>query len=736
MEKNERIYNLLDATTIGVGAIVGGGILALSGVAFKEAGPSALVAFLLNGGIAFLTAMSFAEMATAFPENGGAYRYAKKVFSVRAAFGVGWVLAFAFISAAGLYAIGFAAYFVEGMYRVFTQIGIHLPEWTRSGTTQTVWALLAVGGYTFYLTKNSGGTGRIETVGKLALFLLILLGGFWMLGGTSSDQVTRSLDPFFPFGGTGILAAMGFTFITFQGFDIIAAVGGQVQTPSRTLPRAMFLSLAITLLVYLPLLFLLAVLGTPGDVGIAEFAARNTELLVGAGVRQFLGEPGYYLVMVAAVLSMLSALFANLLAASRVARSMAEDRTLPRFLAAGKENNGPPVRSVLSVAMVGVVFILLTTDVQSAGGAASLIFLLSFGLVHLTAYLGRIRGLKGEETYRTPFFPLVPVLGMILCVSLAGFQAMADVTAGGVALSWLLIGYIVYRQFLSGSARVMDAQDEAKDPSIQRLRGKNPLVLVPVSHPEHSRSLIQVADALVPPGVGRVLLLKVISTNQTEPVELSSTRKLLGEALGESVQSSAWPRTLVTFSDDTPREIVTVAREKQCETILLGMQGIRELAESSTVPYILDRISCDIVLLAAPDGWSLADVDTVLIPVAGRRFHDELRARILTSLNRKGACKVRYLHVMPGHASFRQLREMKKELQARAREESDAPFDVDVKRSDEPESVLGEAAAKSELVVLGRRVGSGSPFLRRAGRATAENAGGATIVIQHSNNSS
>ena len=77
-----RHLGLFGSTALGVGAIVGGGILALAGVAFATAGPAAIVAFALNGGIAYLTAASFAELARRFPESGGVYTYARKVVSI------------------------------------------------------------------------------------------------------------------------------------------------------------------------------------------------------------------------------------------------------------------------------------------------------------------------------------------------------------------------------------------------------------------------------------------------------------------------------------------------------------------------------------------------------------------------------------------------------------------------------------------------------------------------------
>ena len=106
-----------------MGAIVGGGILVLAGAAFRETGPSALVAFALNGLIALMTALSFAEMSSMFPESGGAYTFAKKVLTVRAAFGVGWVLWFAYIVAGVLYALGFAVFAAEGASRLIGDLG-------------------------------------------------------------------------------------------------------------------------------------------------------------------------------------------------------------------------------------------------------------------------------------------------------------------------------------------------------------------------------------------------------------------------------------------------------------------------------------------------------------------------------------------------------------------------------------------------------------------------------------
>ncbi|MGB3730234.1 MAG: amino acid permease, partial [Thermodesulfobacteriota bacterium] len=108
---HSRTMGLWGATGLGVAAIVGGGILVLAGVAFHATGPSAVLAFGLNGLLALLTAFSFAEMSAAFPESGGTYVFSKKVLSIRAAFGVGWIIWIASILAGVLYALG-AGFFI------------------------------------------------------------------------------------------------------------------------------------------------------------------------------------------------------------------------------------------------------------------------------------------------------------------------------------------------------------------------------------------------------------------------------------------------------------------------------------------------------------------------------------------------------------------------------------------------------------------------------------------------
>ena len=447
-----RHLGLTAATGVGVGAIVGGGILVLAGAAFRETGPSTMLAFALNGIVAVMTALSFAEMSSMFPESGGAYTFAKKVLTVRAAFAVGWVIWFAYIVAGVLYALGFAEYAVLAVGELLKATSGTDPAWLHGRAALSVLAVCATAAYSMLLVRKSQGGGRIETIGKLVVFTVLIALGAWALARSPSGTVRDGLTPFFEHGTFGLLTAMGFTFIALQGFDLIATVGGEVKEPERNIPRAMLTSLGIALAVYLPLLFLVSTVGVSPGQTISEMSAEAPATVMANAARNFGGAFGYWLVIVAAILSTLSALSANVLAASRIALQMASDRTLPRVLDQRHRGSGTPVMAIYATALAMGFILLMVPNVSSAGAAASLIFLISFALVHWTSLLARKRS-RVAAPFRTPYFPAVPLIGGVACALLAAYQAVAVPGAGGIAAVWLGLGVILYYGLFAGLAR-------------------------------------------------------------------------------------------------------------------------------------------------------------------------------------------------------------------------------------------------------------------------------------------
>ncbi len=700
-----RKLGLVGATSIGVGAIVGGGILALAGTCFAATGPSAALVFLANGVIAYLTAMSFAELATSFPRSGGTYVFAKTVLSVEAAFLVGWVVWFASISAAALYAIGFAQFFFDLL--------LHLGWFGEAGPLGRYWtfklfALAAVLVYTLRLSRQSGaGAAVFENVLKVGFFGVIIVMGSWAALTGESRPVDEAFAPFFADGARGFFAAMGYTFIALQGFDLISAASGEIRRPRRNIPLAMFLSLAIALAVYVPLMLLVPIVGVPSGETLVDFCRARPEAIIPAAAEQFMGRAGFWLVMTAGILAMLSALGANLFAASRIALAMASDRTMPRFLSRHHHpESKTPYLAIATTALLAVVVVLVLPDVATAGAAAGLIFLLCFTLVHGIAILARRRAQRAD-TFRTPLFPVVPILGIAACFPLAMFQGVVVPRAGVLTALWMMAGGFVFMALFARPARVVDARAAAINPELTRLRGRSPLVLVPVANPQRAPALVRVADALSPPEIGRVLLLTVALARKRDitPEEcrsaLERSQSVLSEALAAAVRFGRFPEALTTLGETPWREIGRVARAHRCEAVLLGFSELGDEDLTPPVDQLIRTAACDVVVLRAPGDWDPRSVRRVLVPVAGARLHDRLRARLLGSLLRTGLREVTYLRVVPPQMPPAARKRAERVLAEIVEDEAGEIGTGRVVVAEDVADALVEAIEEHDLVIIG-----------------------------------
>lgn len=699
---DQRSIGLIGATGIGIAAIVGGGILALAGVAFATAGPAAIIAFALNGVIALLTALSFAEMASAFPESGGTYTFAKKVLSVRSAFMIGWIAWFASIMAGALYSLGFASYATLALSHIFPEFYTRSAAWLGGRGPGLLLAVAPILVYAGLLCRRSGEGGHLVNFGKMLLFIVLILGGFWALDSRPDGTVANNLRPFFPAGGLGVLQAMGYTFITLQGFDLIAAVAGEVRQPERTIPKAMLFSLGAALAVYMPLLFVVAAVGVPEGQSIVAFSQAHPDGLLALAAQNYLGPVGFWLVIGGAVLAMLSALYANLFAASRIALAMARDRTLPDWFGMIHEGRGTPVSAILVSGLPMLVLVLVLSNVAAAGAAASLIFLLTFALVHWTAILARRRARERRPPFCLPWFPLLPVAGGIACILLGLFQALEVPEAGLITAGWLTIGGVLYLALFARRARVVDAAAEGLDPHLTRLRGRSPLVLVPIANPASAKGLFAVASALTPPGGGRAMMLSVVNPdNLTDARPLEDFQTVLGKILEASLESSFAPEVLTTVSSETRKEISRVARLHRCESLLLGLRRFDAHESAAYIEKIMRTVDSDVVVLRAPHGWQLSEVKRILVPVGGHPDQSTLRARLLANLCRSGVEDISYLRSVPVGASARERRVAKREIERLTRDEAPGDCRELIVEADDVVRAVCEQAQDYDLIILG-----------------------------------
>ncbi len=708
---HERHIGLFSATGIGVGAIVGGGILALSGTAFAATGPSAIVAFLINGLIAFITVLSFAELSTAFPQSGGTYLFAKRVLSVGAAFNVGWIVWFASIVAAGLYALGFSSFLLGSLGALW----LPAQEWAAQGVIQSAVAIGTVLLSGLYLCRFNSAGGDWINILKVLVFTILILGGF-VIWAKDRPPLTTQFTPFMPFGGLGLVQAMGFTFIAMQGFDLIAAVAGEVKEPRRVLPRAMAYSLGIALLVYIPLLLVVIAVGVPSGMSISEIAQANPDTVIAIAAGEYLGQAGFWLVMASGVLSMLSAMLANLFAASRIGQSMAQDRTLPWFMERVSKRYGTPFLAVLVTTVLVALVLVFVPDVSSAGAASSLIFLVSFGLTHFICYLARRRR-PNHDGFRIPLFPYLPLLGLTLCFALAVFQGFNVPSAGLIAGAWLVGGFFVYTYVLGDRARILDASSETSDPELLELRGRSPLALVPIGNPASAKTLALLASCLSP-AAGRVLLLNIVRppTTTMSLGGLPDLGQILERSLMASVNSTVPVECLATFSSEPLKEIERVAKAHQCALTLMGMWDVSDDATHQRLEKLLESLPGNVAVLRSPPNWEPLSARHILVPLGGRGVHNALRARLLTALAQRipDTVRVTYLIVVPESASEKERKNLQRTWRRLITDESRAESSIEIQSGNDPAAVIPKAASDADLVILGLgRRGGDQPIFGR-----------------------
>src|SRR6056297_2674124 len=435
----EAELGLLDATMIGMGAMIGAGIFVLTGLAAKTAGPAAILVFALNGVVTTFTGLSYAELASAIPRSGGGYAFVNEVFGDLVSFLMGWMLWFAYMIAGALYALGFAPNFLE-LLHIYFQGGVPAPEHAAT-VIITGLALGAVALLVLLNAVSTAASGSVETIFTLIKVAILVV--FVAFGFTAARFSGAEFQPMFPAGHTPIdlLPAMGLTFIAFEGYDLITTVTEEVKNPRKNIPRAIFISLAATVVVYFAVV-IVAIgtlgaeeLGAAGETGIAEAAKSFMPSIPVLG-------GGEALIIFGAVFSTLTALNAVVIASSRVAFSMGrEGQLLPRF---GQIHHrfGTPFVAILTSAIVMLGSVALPT--QSAGNMSSLFFLLSFVVVNVAVIRLRRERPNMHRPYEMPFYPAPPLIGIALNLVLTGvlvdYLLRTDPLALALSAAWILLG--------------------------------------------------------------------------------------------------------------------------------------------------------------------------------------------------------------------------------------------------------------------------------------------------------
>jgi amino acid transporter len=375
MDAEPRKLSLAEVTAIGIGGMIGGGIFAVLGLAIAQAGHAVPLTLTIGGVIALLTGLSYAHLGLAFRGDGGSFSYIEHAFDhVGIAAVAGWLLVAGYIGTLALYASAFGAY---GETLI---MGTGQPGALRAGLAVLVLVVfLAVN---LVGAKTSGAAELAVVAIKLAILAVFAVAGL-------RTVETAHLQPLFDHGFLSPLTAAALIFVAYEGFELIPNAIDEMDDPARNLRRALVIAILATTAIYV-----VVALAALGNLTAAQIE-HDQEYVLAVAARPTMGEFGFVLIGIAALLSTASAINATLFGAARLAMVMATERALPRVFSWTERKRAVPWLALLVLTVAALGFTLAAPlDVISTFASAT--FLLIFFAINLSAWRLRARlGLAG-----------------------------------------------------------------------------------------------------------------------------------------------------------------------------------------------------------------------------------------------------------------------------------------------------------------------------------------------------
>jgi basic amino acid/polyamine antiporter, APA family len=590
-----REMTTIDATLIGVGAMIGAGIFVLIGIAAGVAGPALIIAFILNGIIALLTAMSYAELGSCYHDAGGGYLWVKEGLPKWNGFLSGWMSWFAHAVACSLYALGFGAYFEH----VLSELAISIPHWGFISPQKILAALTALlfAYVNFRGASETGKIGNLVTLTKIIILLIFI--GFGLEIILRKGDLFTTFSPFVPNGTGGIFKAMGLTFIAFQGFEVIAQSSEEIKNPKKNIPKAVFLSLLIVIPIYL--LVAVVSMGTvrSGNLTPWQYLAEQKEIALVEVARNFFVGGGV-LILIGGLISTISALNATIYSSSRVAYAMGRDRNFPAFFSKVHSRNLTPNRSIW-ISLIIIVLMAVSFPVEDVASAADIMFLLLFLQVNLAMIKLRKKRPDLERGFKVPFFPYLTILGILMLLFLTVYMFNYSMTAWMVTIVWITLGLLVYRFYAS----TREIEHAKKLDSLKRISEKDYKILACLSKTDNIGSMADVASALAKKHKAEIIFLHVVELPEKTKLHAdSSETEAVGSILEKAQQYSEGAgipsRSIIRISHRISNGIVDTAVEEGCNFILIGRNKKSSFTArifASSLDKVLQKAPCEVAIL-------------------------------------------------------------------------------------------------------------------------------------------
>ena len=571
----------LAALTIGVGTMIGAGIFVLPGDAIQQSGSLAVVAFVIGGGIALLTALSASELGTAMPKSGGAYYYVNHALGPLFGSIAGWAnwLGLAFASA--FYMVGFGEYIQD-----IVGLGDTVALGPVGADTVT---LLAVLGGLFFVTVNYVGakeTGRLQNV--IVVILVAILTVFTIAGALRADPA--NLPPGQGYGP--MMVTTGIIFVSYLGFVQITSVAEEIKNPGKNLPRAVIGSVLLVTAIYALVLVAMSAAVEQGFIA-AEQAAGN--IVVVSAAQELLGPLGAVAMLFGGLLATASSANASILASSRINFAMGRDRLVTPSLNKIHPRFATPYRSI---AVTGALIIAFIVGANVVGGnaivslssTASFLHLIIYGLLNVALVVMRTADPSDyQPDYTVPLYPYTPIVGAASAFALIYFISPDILVLGFGLVVAAIVWYFVYarsrttKQGILGQY-ILSRSEEMPDSAVAAAAGVQPdggdyRVMVPLANPEHETELITLASAIAKQRGGSVLATHIVTVpdqtalqsgaDHVEKLDAQST-DLLSAAREDAETFDVPVETQTIVSHRSYEEIFDAARSHDADLVVMG----------------------------------------------------------------------------------------------------------------------------------------------------------------------
>ena len=635
-EKSEsglvRSLSLKDSVMIGVASMIGGAIFVLVGPGMAQAGAALMIAFLLNGVITIFTALTYAELGSAFPATGGGYKWVRAGLPRPNAYLSGWMAWFGHTIAGSLYAVAFGSFFAH-LLRTSGVIGddIAIP-------IDKIFAVIAIIIFIFVNVRGSSDTGKVGnaiTFTQLAIIGILIaaaIGAMMFANPNWSDNYTD----FLPSGVAGLALAMGLTFIAFEGYEIISQAGDEIKNPKRNIPRAILISLGIVISIYIVFTFVFigglneSVIGMPAW----EFIGSFGELGIIEAADQFLPY-GALIVLAGGLVSTLSALNATTFAASRVSFAMGVQYNLPHiFSKIHPKYHTPFVATIIS----GVIMLILaiSMDLTAIAFAASVMFLFLFTQVNLASItIRRLYASTVEYGFKTPLFPLIPILGILTAAGLSIYLLFTHPESWIIAIIWIIIGFVIYKFYTS--KKELEHNAPLVFTQGPKLRKKYRILMV--FDKRSAERMYKIAKSISKDKDGDITVLDIVNVPRQTPLSLTHGFGEKGlksiEEFKREITGSLRNRYLVRLAHDPTEAILQTTEEQDINTLLVDFEFLKNNRK------LLSLTTCDIIGVRLRKTFD-EDINNIIVAYDKGR-HSDLGLEIANSFQKVEQSKIRII---------------------------------------------------------------------------------------------